>query len=486
MENKKNIKKSSNTAISYLPVDGAKTPIKFVGNEYIMDTLEEGCIQQAVNTRLAPGVEDVVVNPDAHAGYGAPIGCVVKTSKIIYPGPVGFDIKCSMSLLQTDVPEKELKEKRVRRAIINAVEERVPTGIGQRKAPKAREVEKGVAHKVLTEGGSEWVCEKLGIPSNWSDRCEDKCHGMFLEVWQHLSKLQKNENFYRLLMGKFDQLGSYGGGNHFLSGDITRVIDEDVANSFGLKDGCLSLLSHCGSRGFGYQLAKYQFQALEDHFNKWNIPFPAGDKQLVYAPVDSPEGQEYLNDMYLGANFATVNHLLINALVLEAVQEIFPGASGELVYFISHNIAREEVIDGKKCWIHRKGATRAYPAKHFSLKDTPFYETGHPILLPGNVSDGSVVMVAQEGAKESLYSVNHGAGRCKGRRQAFRELDQEKVNKEIDGTDIITNCRNYPVDESKGVYKNFTEVTDSVEQANLAKRVAKLEPRFVLKDNDKK
>jgi tRNA-splicing ligase RtcB len=187
----------------------------------------------------------------------------------------------------------------------------------------------------------------------------------------------------------------------------------------------------------------------------------------------------------LGANFATVNHLLINALVLEACQEVLPGCGGDLVYFISHNIARQEVVDGRLRWVHRKGATRAFPAGHVGLKGTPFEATGHPILLPGNPKDGSAVMVAQPGAAVSNYSVNHGAGRIMGRKAAARALDQGEVNAQLDAHDILTNCRDYPVDEAPAAYKDFGEVLRSVEAAGLASSVARLRARFVIKDADK-
>ena len=164
------------------------------------------------------------------------------------------------------------------------------------------------------------------------------------------------------------QLGSYGGGNHFGECEITRISErprhQEIANVFGLKNNHVSFLSHCGSRGFGNLLAQGQFRDLEHKFRTWNTPFPAGDKQLVYAPLGTPEADAYLDDMALGANFATVNHLLINALVLEAFQEVLPGAKGQLVYFISHNIALEEIVAGQKAWVHRKGATRAVPGGH--------------------------------------------------------------------------------------------------------------------------
>lgn len=287
---------------------------------------------------------------------------------------------------------------------------------------------------------------------------------------------------------KIRQLGSYGGGNHF--GECEEVtISQDqrarfCAETFGLQDGCVAFLSHCGSRGFGHNLAMGQFRALQDKFEQWGIPLPGHDRELVYAPLGTREADAYLDDMALGANFATINHLLINALVLEAFAEVIPGVSGRLVYFISHNIAREEIVDNMKCWVHRKGATRAFPAGHHGLKDTPFHATGHPILLPGNPAAGSVVMVATEGAEKGCYSVNHGAGRCMGRKHAARTLNQAAIDQRLDEMDILTNCRQYPIDEAPDAYKDFDEVLRSVEQADLAKTVAHLKARFVIKDAD--
>ena len=180
-----------------------------------------------------------------------------------------------------------------------------------------------------------------------------------------------------------------------------------------------------------------------------------------------------------------MNHLLINALVLEAFQEVLPGVTGRLVCFISHTIARQEIVENQKAWVHRKGATRAVPGGHHSLAGTPFAETGHPVLLPGNPCGGSVVMVAQSGASKSCWSVNHGTGRAMGRKAAARALDQNTVDAELDACDILSNCRRYPIDESPDAYKDFAEVLKSVEQAGLAKPVATLKARFVTKDNDK-
>lgn len=171
--------------------------------------------------------------------------------------------------------------------------------------------------------------------------------------------------------------------------------------------------------------------------------------------------------------------------VLEAFQEVIPGTTGRLVYFISHNIAKKEIVDSQPAWVHRKGATRAYPAGHHALRGTPFANSGHPILLPGNPRDGSAVMVADAGASKSRFSVNHGAGRVLGRRQAKRTLNQSTIDSELDQHDILSNCRQYPMDEAPAAYKDFEEVLRSVKTANLASEVARLKARFVIKDSSK-
>jgi tRNA-splicing ligase RtcB len=478
-------------AEGFIPApDNNGKPITVIGTDAIRDNFDQTCLKQALNSRGAPGVTDLVLNPDAHAGYGAPVGCVMVSPTHIYPGPVGVDIKCSMSLLQLDLPEDAITDKPTRRALINAIVERTPTGAGQgqRSAKKSRRVSRELGFQAVTEGASRAVCEQLGIPPEWAERCEDHAHGAPSELGARLEWILAQDRI-RNFADKMQQLGSYGGGNHFGECEVVQVSDrpsvQKAAETFGLRDKHVAFLSHCGSRGFGNLLAQGQFRDLENKFRTWSLPFPAADRQLVYAPLGTPEADAYLNDMALGANFATVNHLLINALVLEAFQEVLPGVTGKLVYFISHNIAREEIVDGKKAWVHRKGATRAIPGGHFSLAGTPFAATGHPILLPGNPRDGSVVMVAQAGAEKSCYSVNHGAGRCMGRKEAGRRLDQQTVDAEFDANDILTNCRRYPIDESPAAYKDFKEVLRSVEAAGLAKRVATLKARFVIKDADK-
>ncbi len=494
----------------------SESPITVIGTEKIRDTFDALCIEQALNSRSAPGVTDLVLNPDAHCGYGAPIGCVLTSPTHIYPGPVGVDIKCSMSLLQMNIPEQEIDNPIIRRNLINAILERVPTGAGrgQRSAKKSRRVSPEQGKQIAIHGASKQNCEALGIPAEWAARCEDSHHlgydGTADALAKRLDQLL-HQNVLANFPDKIAQLGSYGGGNHFGEAEVVHIHpgQESVATTFGLQNNHIAFLSHCGSRGFGYQLADHQFKSLQALFKKWSTPLPANDKQLVYAPLGTPEADRYIDDMSLGANFATINHLLINALVLEAFQEILPGTTGTLVYFISHNIARLEpthvrteakglrtepaftqssVLNTQSSplsWVHRKGATRAFPAGHPSLANTPFADTGHPILLPGNPQAGSAVMVATPGAEKSNFSVNHGAGRVKGRKAAIREFNQKEIDQSFDDADILTNCRQYPKDEAPAAYKDFNEVLHSVKTADLAKEVARLKARFVIKDSDK-
>jgi tRNA-splicing ligase RtcB (3'-phosphate/5'-hydroxy nucleic acid ligase) len=481
---------ATDSAVGILPVKDRK-PITVIGTDAIRAGFDARCIQQAINSRLAPGVTDLVLNPDAHAGYGAPVGCVMVSPTHIYPGPVGVDIKCSMSLLQMDIPADAVADRKIRRALIAAIGQRLPTGAGrgQRSAPKSRMVGRESGMKIVTEGASAEVCASLGVPADWASRCEDSFHLGHNDTADALN-LRIEQLFFGRQLDKFDekirQLGSYGGGNHFGECEIVSIANNDSARTtaaaFGLRDGCVAFLSHCGSRGFGHNLAMGQFRSLQEHFSTWSIPLPGEDRELVYAPLGTPEADAYLDDMALGANFATINHMLINAQVLEAFQEILPGTTGTLVYFISHNIARKEIVENRLAWVHRKGATRAFPAGHPGLKGTPFESTGHPILLPGNPREGSVVMVAADGAEKSCYSVNHGAGRRMGRKDAIRRLDQAAIDKELDACDILSNCRQYPKDEAPDAYKDFGEVLKSVELAGLATPVAKLTARFVIKD----
>lgn len=351
---------STGEATAILPTTDSQTkPITVIGTDAIRNTFDEGCLRQAVNSRLAPGVTDFVLNPDAHVGYGAPVGCVMVSPTHIYPGPVGVDIKCSMSLLQLSVPADEIVDRKVRRALINAICERTPTGAGrgQQSAPKSRRVDETLGRQLMLEGASESVCSQLGIPLEWAERCEDAFHVGHDDtrdaLEERLDRHLHDGYFRNKFSGRMKQLGSYGGGNHFGECEVVHVEDNErarkAADVFGMKDGHVAFLSHCGSRGIGHNLADGQFKALQAKFARWDIPLPGQDRELVYAPLRTAEADAYLDDMALGANFATANHMLINALVLEAFQEIIPGTTGELVYFYQPQYCSKGSCEQQHC-----------------------------------------------------------------------------------------------------------------------------------------
>ncbi len=467
-----------------LPINGRK-PVTLIANDVIFAGFDDKVFEQIVNAAEMPGAEEVVIGADAHVGFGICVGTTVVSETHIYPPVVGPDACCSMGFLQTDLPEEALKDKTTRRALINAITARIPTGLGNRQAPKARAMGADLLRWVTQRGAHEANLNQLGIPDTWGVKCERQSYGEPDELYLRFRRITAERPE---LLPKLLALGSLGAGNHFLSGDIVDLNRDSrimgVADSFGLRQGCFGSLSHCGSRGFGFQLMAYHEKRLQRHYDTWGIPFTGGDRHMICAPVDTIEAEEYMLDLALAANFAVVNHLLIQAYVLEAVQEIVPGTKGDLVYHISHNVGQEEILHGRLKWVFRKGATRAFPAGHPGLKGTPYEHLGHPILLPGNARDGSYIMVAEQAAGTACYSVNHGAGRQLGRKEAKRRLVQKDVDQNMLDSDVMHNGRAYPLDEAPGAYKDFDEVTNSVVSAGLATKVAKLEPRFVIKDCD--
>lgn len=262
-------------ATAMLTTGGKSKPVTVIGTEPIRSTFDELCLQQAINSRLAPGVTDVVLNPDGHCGYGAPIGCVLVSPTHIYPGPVGVDIKCSMSLLQLDLPAEHIDDRRTRRELINAVCNRIPTGPGrgQRNVKNGRQVADKLGRQLLIEGASESVCTQLGIPPDWASHCEDSCHVGHDDTAGTLGgRLEQHLRWgtIRNFDAKISQLGSYGGGNHFGECEVVHVHDnqraQQAANVFGLQAGKVAFLSHCGSRGVGHNLAMGQFHTLQNKF----------------------------------------------------------------------------------------------------------------------------------------------------------------------------------------------------------------------------
>lgn len=425
-------------------------PIDLFANESILRTFDDAVFRQARNTAAVPGVESIALMPDAHSGYGAPIGAVVATTNTLIPMVAGYDISCGMSFLQTSLSVAQLADWRVRRAVIHAIEHRI--ALGKEKA--LTRVSQDRFDRILREGAGSY-------PAGIRDRLER----VKLDSEGELSRRARQRGI--------ETVGSVGSGNHFVEIQAVHVHDPAVATAFGIEDG-VGVMLHTGSRGLGHQVATEFLAELQSAGRQ----LPA-DRELVYMPADSDAGQRYLDAMGAAANVAIVNRLLILTQVAEVFEEQF-GASTHLVYDISHNLIQQEELEGLPHWIHRKGATRAFPAGHPGQPER-WRATGHPIITPGSMGTASHIQVAQPGARTSLFSINHGAGRVLSRSAANRRLSQSEADQWLAQRDILVNTRHVPLDESAAAYKDIDQVIESIAGAGLARVVASCRPMAVIK-----
>jgi tRNA-splicing ligase RtcB (3'-phosphate/5'-hydroxy nucleic acid ligase) len=436
-------------AASHYRIAG-EVPIDLFANEAILRTFDEAVFRQARNTAAIPGVVSIALMPDAHSGYGAPIGAVVATRNTLIPMVAGYDISCGMSFLQTDLQLERLADWRIRRALMQAIERRI--ALGKEKA--ITRVSQDRFARILQEGAT-------GYPAEIRDRLERV-------------KLESNgELSGRARQRGIETLGSVGSGNHFVEIQAVTVQDAALAKSFAIEDG-VGVMLHTGSRGLGHQVASEFLAELQAQGRQL-----AADRELVFMPADSDEGRRYLDAMGAAANVAIVNRLLILAQVAEVLEEQF-GAATHVVYDISHNLIQQEELDGIPHWIHRKGATRAFPAGHPG-QPRRWQATGHPIITPGSMGTASHIQVALTGARASLFSINHGAGRVLSRGAANRRLNQAAADRWLEERDILVNTRHVPLDESAAAYKDIDQVIDSIASAGLARVVASCRPMAVIK-----
>jgi tRNA-splicing ligase RtcB (3'-phosphate/5'-hydroxy nucleic acid ligase) len=402
--------------------------------------VEEEVFAQMVNAATFPGATRVVLTPDCHVGYGVPIGTAIETEGTLLPTAAGYDIGCGMVQLKTTLKAHDVADKDKRRMWIDEVVNRIGVGVGQGGGKKflSKKFDEIVRHGAHALGKNVSVAERACIPVD-DDR------------------IDVPERAY----DKRNQLGSLGGGNHFCEMQIDE--DENVW-----------VMLHTGSRGFGWNIAKQFFVEGAKLLN-----LSRNREDHVWLDVDSPMGKAYWNLHNMAANFAIANRIIIGEAVCESLEKVF-GGEAQVYYEISHNLIQRE--NGK--FVARKGATRAFPKGHEALKDTKWSDTGHPILIPGSMETGSAILFANEGAKDSLYSVNHGAGRRLSRTKAKSQLNQKDTDIRMSKLGVLLNTRNTPLDESGPCYKNLDDVLSSVESAGLATVAKKLRPVACIKGND--
>ena len=446
----------------------------FLSKKLLDQTQKDNSIQQLIDASQLRGVLSPVVGlPDVHEGYGLPIGGVAAfdlEKGVISAGAVGYDINCGVRLLKTNIPAKDI-DKRMLRQLMDKIEEKIPIGIGK----KGRRGELPFSLAEIVQGGAQkMIQEGFG----WQEDIDS--------IEEH-GRMEKADLFkvspMAINRGKV-QLATLGGGNHFIEiQEIEEIFDQDLADVFGLSRGNLSVMIHSGSRGFGHQICSDYVNILMKAAEREKVFIPR--RGLAAAPINSQEGQDYLAAMSAAVNFAFANRQLMTHDVREAFGETLgkdPKKDLEifLVYDVAHNIAKIEEFDGRKILVHRKGATRAFPAGHPMLEEK-YKTTGHPAIVPGSMGTASYVMVGTEKARQSWYSINHGSGRAMSRKEASRTITEEEFKESMG--EILYNARDWRllVDEAPLAYKNIIEVVETLVDAGIAKKVVKMKPLAVIK-----
>ncbi len=425
--------------------DVGDVPVRLFLTSALLAEAETTLYRQVVNAARFPGAKLVAVTPDVHYGYGVPVGCAILTDRdegAVAMGPVGFDIGCGMMSARSAVdaeratPDRKLEFNR-------EVMKRVSLGAGGTSKKLGRVSER--EFQDLVRGGAEHYAAKYGAAF---DRSHAERHRLPVAddwdvPWGARGTPERG----------MDQLGSLGGGNHFI--ELQRCEET----------GTLFVQVHTGSRGFGHGLATNYFDMAKDE-----RPGEITDLDLGYFTPTSKHYRAYLSAVAAGGNYAIINRLVIYEQIAEAFRKVFR-EDLELVYEISHNLVQaEEHPAFGKVWVHRKGATRAFPKGHPALVGTRWESEGHPVLIPGSNRDKSFILRAEAGAEKSGYSVNHGAGRRMSRGEALRKLDQKKVDEQYRRDGILVNeDGRVPLDESSACYKKSEDVVAAVVAAGLAR-----------------
>ena len=452
---------------------GMRVPAIVYASDKLFEAIKEGkTLNQIRNVSTLPGiVKNSVLLSDAHQGYGFPIGGVAAfdlDEGIISPGGVGYDINCSVRLLKTNLTKKDLDSKKDE--VSKGLTEKIPAGVG-RGSPFQLSPRK--LDEVLRRGAKYLIEEGYGVKEDYLFTEEEGC--MAGAEPELVSPRAKKRGI--------GQLGTIGSGNHFLDVLVVEeIFDEEIAKTFGLKKNQIVVLIHCGSRGLGHQVASDYIKLMEEEYGTKDLP----DRELVYAPINSKLGQDYLGAMAAAANFAFANKQMLTHFLREELKKHFEKVKVDVVYDVCHNIAKfeEYEIDGKKkkVCVHRKGATRSFgPGREEIPKK--YLDTGQPVLIPGSMGTPSYVLSGTKKSEELTFGSSvHGAGRAMSRKKAVNEFEGEKVKSNLLNEEIIVNSKadKSVAQESPLVYKDVNEVVDTVERIGLNKKVAKLKPLIVI------
>lgn len=459
---------------------GMNVPVRVFADEELLEAaLGDKSFSQAVNAACLPGlVGQVVVMPDVHQGYGFPIGGVAAASMdngIISPGAIGYDINCGVRLLSTRIRREEAEEHLDNLA--TALYRHCPSGVGEGGTVPLSQAQL----ETVCRQGSQWAV-KNGYGQNQDvERTEE--NGQILAADpSHVSP--------RAMKRGRPQLGTLGAGNHFIEIEVVdEVYHQEAARELGLVQGALTVLIHCGSRGFGHQICSDYVRELQTAVKRFGISLP--DRELVCAPLDSSEGKRYLAAMSCAANYAFANRQVLSHHARQAFEQVLAGKLPDWdlypVYDIAHNMGKIEdhLVNGKtvKVCVHRKGATRAF-GPGFGGLPAEYQRLGQPVLVPGSMGTASWVLLGTEGSmKLSFGSTCHGAGRTMSRTKAKKTVWGEDLKSELEGGGIRVRAGSMAglAEEAPLAYKDVDAVVEVVAKAGIAAKVARLRPIAVIK-----
>ncbi|HEX7124132.1 MAG TPA: RtcB family protein [Gemmatimonadaceae bacterium] len=453
-----------------------RVPARIFATEELLEAMLVGdAITQLVNVTTLPGIVGTAFGmPDMHDGYGFPVGGVAATEMpdgVVSPGGVGFDINCGVRLLALPLTMAELGAKH--EALVHEMSRVIPSGVGRGGEWRLDDFE---LDHVLAEGSSWLVREKgYGFESDLAN-CESN---------GRIPGADPDQVSQRARDRGRDQLGTMGSGNHFVELQVVETVLAPVeAAAFGLAKDQLTVLIHTGSRGLGHQVCTDYVRRMDAKQQEYGIVLP--DRQLSCAPASSDEGRAYLAAMAAAANFAWSNRQLITHHVRRAVERVFPSIAPErvrVVYDVAHNIAKVEEFGGRRLCVHRKGATRAFGPGHEELADQ-FQRTGQPVFIPGSMGTASYVMAGLRTSDEGSWaSACHGAGRRLSRTAAKKAITGAELRRQLEEQGIVVRCPSNAglAEEAPLAYKDVDSVAAVVEQAGLARRVARLRPIGVIK-----
>jgi tRNA-splicing ligase RtcB (3'-phosphate/5'-hydroxy nucleic acid ligase) len=458
------------------PTGKMRVPVVIYASEPLLRDMDDKVYEQAVNVATLPGIQKAsFAMPDAHWGYGFPVGGVAAFDPdeggVVSAGGVGFDISCGVRTLLTGLTRKEIEP--VKKALADSLYRQIPAGVGSTGNVHLDRLEMDA----MLRDGAKWAVERgYGLPEDLR-RIEERGRMSGAEPGCVSEQAKRRQQ---------DEMGTLGSGNHYLEvQEVTRVYDERIAAAYGVHQGEVVVTIHCGSRGLGHQIGTDFLREMVTKATHHQLDLP--DRELASAPINSPTGQKYLGAMRAGINCALANRQILTHLTRKVFAHHFPNAPLKLLYDVSHNTCKVEEHDlngrARRLYVHRKGATRAFGPGHADLP-ADLLEAGQPVLIGGSMGTCSYILAGtSESEGEAFSSAVHGAGRAMSRHQATRQWQGRQVIDELAGRGILIRSPSARgvAEEAPGAYKDVSAVVEAADHAHLARMVARLEPVICVK-----